>query len=326
MKKFIFKCLLAVVPILLLWYIYADLTSYYYMDFEYPSWMQELEYIQTPNGDYNQMVVLGDSTAMAGYRPVIVDGYNTYNLALGGASMIDMYYSLQTYLENHDAPKVVLMANAPVSYMMPTHMLDATVYFHYFKPWQLKEIRSNAKLVNDENYWNAPGIDLTLLRYYIYDPVYYLPAMYNSGFVGRYEYNQNEYSQVVEEKGHKHYGIAPGYYGKHFITTQENFTTNDLLELYLRKTIDLCESKGITFVLEQTPINNSSLDSVPETFNTQFREYFEQIASDYPNAVVNTFYMGCADEMYGDNGHLNEDGAVEYTDYIINTYSYLLEQ
>lgn len=323
MKKFIFKCCLALIPIFA-WFLYAHFASYYYMDSEYPYWMQQKDYINN-NHDYNDLVIIGDSTAKVCYRPNLVSEFSSVNLALGGANSVEMYYTLKTYLQNHEKPQVVVFAMAASDYMFQMHHIDRNVYFHYLSPFELKEVRTNSKIYDDYRYWNAEGTDKTIAKYYMYDPEVYLPAVINAGFVGRYDYNKAQYNWLESERGWMLFGTAPENHDKNFVVDLGAFPVNGINGYYVEKIIELCEANEIQLVIEQTPINESSYGEVHQVFIDPFTAYFDGLAAEHPSIIAKNMYMGYPDTCFGDHGHLNETGAAVYTRYLVDTYGYLIK-
>ena len=115
--RFLVKCILALIPFILL-VGYTWLNPMGYMDEEYPSWkyVKDVEEGRVvPVNKMDAKLILGDSRAMADI--VTTDmGEDYVNLDMGGATSIEMYYTLRNYIRNNGAPKQVYIMFAPFHY------------------------------------------------------------------------------------------------------------------------------------------------------------------------------------------------------------------
>ena len=109
------KLVLLVAPFFVVLPLYCAHFQDYYMDDEYAMYHAQRDYL-LENQDHNDVIILGDSRTKAGLMPELLSD-STYNLALGGASPIEGYYSLREYLDNHPAPGTLILCYAPMHYM-----------------------------------------------------------------------------------------------------------------------------------------------------------------------------------------------------------------
>ena len=109
-----------------------------YMDGEYPYWMQQRDYART-DSDQKEILLLGDSTMKADVR---AEKFHpaAYNLALGGGTSIEMYYTLEDYLNHHPAPKMVILAFMPLHYRTEGAYWFRDTYFHYLDARRYMEV------------------------------------------------------------------------------------------------------------------------------------------------------------------------------------------
>lgn len=324
MKKLIAKILLCSLP-LLLWFAYVHYAPFYFMDDEYPYWMQQKDYINE-SAEYNEMVVLGDSVAKAAIRPNSISGHQTANLALGGASVVEMYYTLEDYLEHHDSPKVVLGVFGINHYAGGDCFVSRTLYFHYLDRRRLRALYQTAAYNKEPSFWNSQELEDLSMEYSLWNPRLYLPAVFNSSFVGRYEQNMASYEQVRAEKGWMIFGTAESNSELSVIATYESFLVDPVNDYYLQKIAELCSENNIQFILEQAPIKASSLPLICQSVEDAYTAYFQDMKDKHPDMIINDSYIAYEDSMFGDKNHTNETGTQIYTDYIINTYGYLLKE
>ena len=71
-----------VLPVFAALSLYCALFPMWYMDGEYAMYKQQKDYI-TGNGEYNRVLIMGDSRTKAGFIPDELSN-DCYNLALGG--------------------------------------------------------------------------------------------------------------------------------------------------------------------------------------------------------------------------------------------------
>lgn len=323
MKKLVFKLFLCLLPVAL-WYLYMNCASFYFMDEEYPYWMQQKDYINKSD-EYNEMIVLGDSIAKAAVRPNSVSGHKTANLSLGGASVVEMYYSLEDYLENHQPPRAVLCMFGINHYAGGDCYISRTLYFHYLDGSRLRELDQAAERIGSPSFWNQKEVKRLTLEYALWNPKLYLPAVFNSGFTGRYEQNISLYNQLSFEKGWMIFGTDEGNSEPGIITEYDSFAADPVNDYYLGKMIDLCTRNSIQFILEQAPVKASSLALIASDVEQSYFAYFEELKSRYSQICVNTAYAVYEDSMFGDPNHMNAAGAQAYTKFIMDTYGDLLD-
>ena len=60
-----------------------------------------------------EIIVIGDSRAMAGLAPKLIDPNSVYNLSIGGGTPISGYYTLKKMLEKQKTPKTIILSYAP---------------------------------------------------------------------------------------------------------------------------------------------------------------------------------------------------------------------
>ena len=127
-----------VLPVFAALSLYCALFPMWYMDGEYAMYKQQKDYI-TGNGEYNRVLIMGDSRTKAGFIPDELSN-DCYNLALGGTTPIEGYYALKEYLEYHPAPEYVVMAYAPMHYMDVDALWTRNIYFHVMNPEDAGEL------------------------------------------------------------------------------------------------------------------------------------------------------------------------------------------
>ncbi len=315
LTRFFAKCILAVIPLIVLC-LFTALFPLGYMDEEYPSWKYQKD--MSVSGPSYDTIILGDSTAKAGLIPAGLSDH-VINLAIGGATPIEMYYTLERYLEHHDAPQHILIMFTPYHYSFLDNFWQRTMYFNYLKPSEAFTVLKNAYSFSEEAIITDNWL-LDAVSYRLRLPNQYLPAMYNSGFIGRKSSNEAIYQEIADRRGQYYFGIADGCSDHNYESNYTALNLSPSVDLYMHKLLDLCIQNEIDVVLEQAPMNTSSYVLLDQTYIDEYTAYMEHLTSEYPDVKVDTVIAHYEDAYFGDASHLNEKGAVRFTDEIKQEY------
>ena len=310
--------ILIVLPLFAALSIYCACFPMWYIDEEYAFFRQQKDYV-TENADYNQTVIIGDSRTMAGFVPEeLSDG--CYNLALGGTTPIEGYYTLKEYLEYHPAPEYVVVAYAPMHYMDVDALWTRNIYFHVMNPEDTKELFAIAATCESNENILIEDYPLEYLMYQFYMPNKYCTALKNSGFVFRHEANVEKYELMETTRGQNYFGLADGSADVNGEAKKADFIASDVVTLYMQKLFDLCKEQGITVVVEQLPMNETSRNILTDDFKLHYRQYMSELAAANPEVqMYGDFYM-YPNDFFGDADHLNPLGAAEYCLYMKQRY------
>lgn len=313
--QFFLKCILATVPLVVLC-LYTALFPFGYMDEEYPSWKYQRD--MTASGPTYNTLILGDSTAKAGLIPNQLSE-QTINLAIGGATPIEMYYSLERYLDKHAAPENALIMFTPYHYSFLDNFWQRTMYFNYLDTGETLEVLKNARNVSEEAIL-TDSCFLDTVSYRLRLPNQYLPAMYNSGFIGRYDTNERIYQEIASNRGQYYFGTADGCSDHNYESNYTALNLSPMVDLYMRRLLNLCAEHKIQVVLEQAPMNASSYELLDANYVSEYTAYMELLAQNYPAVTVDTEIAHYEDAYFGDASHLNEKGSLRFTEEIKNMY------
>jgi len=340
--KFLLKCILALLPILAVMCFTAAL-PFGYMDIEYPSWKYTGEVSDdvksvfsdgpttvfvTGKGDNgnditdiksaiseNTTLILGDSRAMADIMPSEVDDETVVNLAVGGATSIEMYYTLNNYIKNNGNPGKVIIMFAPFHYTIIDNFWTRTAYFNYLSVADMKDLYSNAKAADSETLLRD-GYQNDLISYRTRFPDKYLPALLNAHFFGRYSDNSNKYRELTVEHGYGEFGTEKGCSGFNYEVSYEHMhTTGDavLLDIYMNRLLKLCSDSNIDTELLIPPMNESSYNALKPSYVAEFSDYLNTLQIKYPAILVDGNIPCYDDKYFGDASHLNREGAIKFT-------------
>lgn len=316
--KLVQKFIGIVLPLFIVLPLYCALFPMWYMDEEYAMYRQQKDYV-TQNQDANRVLIIGDSRTKAGFIPDELSD-DCYNLALGGTTPIEGYYTLKEYLEHHPSPECVIIAYAPMHYMDVDALWTRNIYFHVMNREDTAELfqiaagcRKNDKILI-ENY----RLEYAMYRFYM--PNKYCTALKNAAFMGRHEANVTKYQQMTLERGHNFFGLANGSGDVNGEAKEEDFISSDVIAIYMQKIFDLCREQGIRVVVEQLPMNETSRSILTEDFKNHYRQYMDELAAANPTVqIFGDFYM-YPNDYFGDADHLNQTGASAYCRFMKERY------
>lgn len=317
--KMVLFCFILFIPFWSLMYFLHN-KEMWYMDDEFAAWKQNKDIINSNiyGKEYFRYIILGDSRANGAFQPELLSD-DTYNLALGGATPIEMYYTMQTYLESHNAPEKIFIAFGDYHIMAMDCFWGRTMYFNQFSDKQVTEVFNTAKqfqekTIYNDNYWK----DWLCYRWKL--PNKYIPALLNSAFVGRKEENETIYAQTINSRGR--YIIPNNEYSDGLAQESlfSEFIECKLLTFYYKQLIELLIENKIEVHIERIPYNENTFQAIPDLMKEQIKDYYEKLKYDYPEITVNSEIMMYENDNFGDAGHLNKIGSKKYSEYIKEKY------
>ncbi|MCQ2519717.1 MAG: hypothetical protein MJ107_04195, partial [Lachnospiraceae bacterium] len=316
--KLVLKSIIVMLPFIAV-ILYIHTRPMRFMDDEYPFWQQHEDFIKEDT-NYWDIIVLGDSRANDAFVPDYLS-YDLYNLALGGASPVEMYYTMQTYLSTHEAPSTVFIAfgDTHIAYKNQANYVEfweRTMYYHYLNTHQEIDF---FKTVNgmDEHTILSDDYISRWIEYRFRLPKNYLPALIKSGLDNRYEGNTEKYERSINNRGRY---ITPNGGGDAGVTTEatyEEFDYNPIIDLYFRKLIDLLVDNDINIYIERVPFNQASYDNMKPIVREKIEQYYQNLQEDYPSIPMRTGVFCYGNECFGDSNHVNDYGARIYCKYIM---------
>lgn len=318
--KFVLKCILAASPAILL-IAYTLLLPFCYMDEEYPSWKYSKDVAKGSKSVAATTLILGDSGAMSSFVPKQLSE-GAVNMAVGGGTSIEMYYFLKEYLDNHDAPKSVVIMFAPFHYFNIDNYSTRTIYFKAIDKSDLKELYLNAGITMAEAVlYDGVLMDEFSCRMGL--PTKYLPAIKASRFVGRYKSNRSAYDELLATRGYGPFGELDGCDDLSYECSYKKIIksgNSDILKLYLQKIFTLCDDNNISVLLVQPALNEPSYNAIDQNYVSGYEAYVEEIAGGYENVTYENKLRCYPSELFGDVSHLNKKGAVIFTAEIKEKY------
>ncbi len=287
-----------------------------YMDDEYPYWIQQKNYIYSQHPQ-KRILLLGDSRMK---MDVIANdmGKDVYNLALGGGTSIEMYYTMLHYLEHNDAPDTVIIGFGPTHYVEIGTYESRNLYFHYLENSEIDEVDKIMKQ------YDGKDINATPYKYRL--PSVYLKPLIKSIVWPRLQKNQEEYNRVDDASGtwlpvaaKNMDKVVPQEVG------QKKFIVKKSVDYYLGKLIELCKENSIEVFIEQLPMGEYGHEKLTQMgYLADYYVYMESLKEKY-GITVNEQLPVYENKYFRDGSHLNENGATVFTEELKQKYSSLLK-
>lgn len=302
--------------------IFTYLYPMAFMPIEYSMWQQEKDYVR---GNINavssddsakeanaDILIVGDSRAKSGIIPELLsEDKNVYNIAIGGSTPVEMYYALSHYLENHQKPETVIITFAPYHFCYLDNW-GQTLANNYLSADELAEVYATAIAHNELDAFGDEGI-VDALSYKLRLPNKYLTSIYNAGFIGRKNDNEQKYLSVSLDKGYTEFGTDRGCDKPNYDTHFDWFDDLKFVDLYLEKIVDLCEVNDIRVINIMTPMNEASRDVMYPKYQSGYNRILRSIIEKYPDNVCETEFIYYDNIYFGDENHMNRDGAERFT-------------
>ena len=317
-RKLIAKLIITVIPVYLCFTVFCTIFPMWYMDGEYAMYRQQKDYV-TENHDDNRVIILGDSRTKAGMVPDVLSE-ECYNLALGGTTPIEGYYTLKEYLNNHPAPKCVVISYAPMHYMGIDALWTRNIYFHVMNDEDAAELFQIVAAGNEKEEILPKHYLLEYAMYRFYLPNKYGRAVKNSLFSNRRTANLEKYDQVTLSRGQNYFGMAKESSDVNGEAKETDFIPSETVTLYLQRIFDLCEEQGIRVIVEQMPMNETSRRILTQDFKDHYRAYMSQLALDNPTVQISGELYMYTNNYFGDADHLNSEGAYEFSQFMRQRY------
>ena len=313
-RRFLLAAALAVVLVLLpLW----ALTSKFRAGFlapEYGMWVEKRAWVQDCR--FAPTVVLGDSRMVAGVVPQQIG--DATNLALGGASPIEMYYTMQHAFACPNPPKRVIVSFSPSQLETTEYYWPRTALFGYLSFDELEQVRRESRRIGDRTLYGTENIGdfdaiLTDWLYAHHFPSYYMSSLVNGRIVGRLAAYRAIQQEVADTGGQHLYGQAHGTTAIAEEAHMTEFHAQPLLNDYFLRLLTLCQQGGAQVYYAAAPWSAATYDRASPHALQQIGDYVHGLAQRFANLHVIAPVNWMDDRYFGDPYHLNADGAARFT-------------
>ena len=325
-RKICVKLIALILPFFIVLPLYCRFFPFYYLAEEYAMYRQQYDFVLQENTQAADpsVLIIGDSRAKAAFDPALLsdDENAVYNLSLGGTTAIEGYYTLKNYLEHHEKPETVVVCYAPMHYMDVDTLWTRCIYFHTFLSEDFEDLVTQAQRFEDTRNILIDHYRLEYLMYKLYLPNKYATALKKSAFVMRHQTTTQKYANMVEFRGHTFYGTAEYSDGVDGEAKVSDFENSDIIAWYLQRLIDLCREQGITVIVEQAPVNETSYGIFTPDFKEHYRGFMNQVAEQNTDFAVYPDFYCYPNDCFGDADHLNSRGVEIFCGQIRSKYGW----
>ena len=292
-----------------------------YMSVEYPMWAEERDAVRNLSfGSDPETVIIGDSRAKSSLIPGDLDNEGkVYNIAIGGATPVEMYHACRNYLKNHRAPGKAVVIFAPYHFCDMDNW-DQTLYYNYLSPVELIETEADALKYREEKMIYSGWI-ADLLSFRLRFPNKYLDQVYSARFVNNRAGNEEKYRELRQAMGYTYFGEEEMNAELNYETHHPEFDLSPMVDAYYIKLLDCLRDAGAGIIIEQAPVNEASGQKITDEFKNGYREYMETMEERYPGAFVEKNLPVYDNSFFGDNNHLNRRGAEKFSKEIRDKHS-----
>jgi hypothetical protein len=310
-KKFVVMTLLLASILFMIFSYLVFNCKMYYMNQEYPMWVHVKETIHLHSKRKENLIIIGDSRAKAGFIPTINPKVNTLNLAVGGGTPIEGYFILKKYLQNNTSPDKIIISYAPNHLEIQDVYWERSVKFDFLSTQEYQEVEANAKEINDST---TLGLSKTYKDYW--NPTKYTTDFKNGLITMRWKQNKKMLNDGFASKGHYFFGTANSADGLNAEGHEKIFKHSLLLDLYLRKLLNLAKTNNIKVYYYTMPFNQASYQASKIEYRDGYKNYMQKFAHDYKVHICNNLsYM--TNDNFGDSSHLYK-GAEKVSHDILN--------
>lgn len=289
----------------------------WFMDPEWAMWTAKTEIVK--QCDQGDTIILGDSRAMAGLIPAVM-GDNVTNLALGGGTQIENYYTARRVLACPNPLKRALIAFLPIDISRNQVYWERTAQFGFLNFDEMEEVRKTSIRVQDPLIYHTGrvGTLFDIVRNFSYRisfPPYYTPAMINARFVGRRERNEQEIEKTRQDRGHHFFGTGLASNAIAEDAAQREFTPSTIMMDYLDRVLTLLREHDIDAYFVTPPLNPATFEHMSPEVVASFKSMLADIAKRHSNFhVLGEAVIKRPADHFGDLEHLNTKGATAWSE------------
>ncbi|WP_190810944.1 hypothetical protein [Flagellimonas sp. S3867] len=303
-----------------LMYLICLFLPFHYFNAEYPMWKSKMEVMESNNTFSN--LIIGDSRVIAGINPDAL-GSNYYNLALGGGTPMEGYYSLKRMLEAGKKVDTIVVSYAPIHFEQSEMFWDRQVKYNFYNLDEIDEIFSELNTEN-EIFWTYEGDKNfeeseknTLIRR-AYKTYFKFPTELRTelskSFLLRGYTNYNVYQEIKNRRGCFDFGRADFSNDLNVEAKRIDFSPKKVLISSLEKMFALAEKNSVTVMYVSLPMNRTSYRALSDEYREGVKQMDRALKRKHPEVeFINPALVYYDDTYFGDASHLNKKGREKFT-------------
>jgi hypothetical protein len=283
MTKFLKRCSFFLVIVILLNVLYLLLLL------EFSAGFRKIQSVSKFKDKDYDLIVLGNSMALDGVDALYLSkkGIKTYNMAVAGNHISTTLLMLDTYLQNNQNPKMVMVGLSSAvgnSYLNPVSYNNPEVDFFY-KPSLWSAIK-NPPLLNFQ--WLAIDMSKTIVS------------------------KDHRNAQMIQGQWRTQKVIPDFSIEK--VSTKQSI---DYSNVYLKKIVKLCEAKKIELILIEMTGSIATRNNLPFHYQAKIDDETTVNIFNLNNSLIGSKIVDPMTDWLAPN-HLNVYGAKKQTTFIFN--------
>ncbi len=282
-----------------------------FLDPEFGMWTAKEHMVATC--DLGATLVMGDSRAVAGFVPAELG--DSTNLALGGASPIEMYFMTERVLRCPTAPRRVILSFSPPQLVADTYYWPRTALFGFLDDAELNDVRRTAHAVNDTSLYGPPNVGdldarLTNWLYAHRFPSYAVSSVINAHGLGRLAQNRQFHADVLRTRGQHLYGMDWGSDAPAEEAFMTRFVPSPLVDAYMRRLIAALAARGTQVLYIPAPLNEATMTRMDPAVIHQIGVYVDALQARFANfRLIGPAVVSYPNHLFGDWAHLSAQGS-----------------
>lgn len=305
--KLLFKCICVIFPLIVLClYFRTHLLSF--IDEEGPFYLWNKAFTNTTQEKHYDVIILGDSSANAAYVPEYLSD-DTVNLALGGLSPVENYYTLKDWLDHNAPPKVCYISFFDSLLSLDGYFWTRAYYAHRYSLGENIEMIKTAFHYDEKTILKEHPL-LDMISYELYLPNKYITPFLNASFNQRYDSNDAAVKAADLHGGRYIAQWITSGYDPVGVDSYASLVVNPIFDYYYRRMIDLCYENGITVRIIKLPLPETSVFG--DGYEESFYSYYDALVQEYPGLTVDRFPL-YPNDLFADNRHTNTHGALRFS-------------
>ena len=298
-------------------WLFTKTMRMYFMESGYPSRVAKEELLS--RCDLGSVLILGDSRPEASIIPRRMPTLTT-NLAFGGATPVETYFTAQHALRCADRPKLIVYSHSITGFAGVNEGLwKSAVRFGLLSYHDLREIETTASTLGDPSVAatnTKDGLSGTIrdLVYASGSPTTFMASVIAGRAFERYGKNIAIYDSTFASRGQIGYDHALDNIRVGVDAETKMFIPAQTEDSYFDKTLNLFEAAGIEVVFVSIPLANSTVRVIPPSVISDFQEYLKRYAAQHPNFFPgNAAALPWPDDLFVDGSHLSSPGAAIFS-------------
>jgi hypothetical protein len=305
--------LLASFGIVWVWVAMAPLA---FLDPEYPAWLAKRQMLA--RCDLGELVVVGDSRAAVDVIPAMLP-MPASNLAVGGGSPIEAYFTVARALACSAPPRRIIVSFDAAHFTLPDLFWERSVRFGFLGRDDLADLQRVSAELGDPTIYELRRDGLPpALRSALYTlrfPSFYFNSLVKGGVFLRWWHNRQALSDAIAARGQYFFGTDPGSNVVAVEGELPAFAPLPVLDRYFDRMLALLAARDVAVDFVAMPMNQATWQAVRRDLRNGFAAYLASYAARYPNFhVAGEVMPHWPDRWFGDGfAHLNPDGAKRFS-------------